>query len=142
MTGHYPVGRRFRQRRDEPAKEDRRGSRPRQLGHEETWHVDGPGIAAYSAGSRPSGRVNPKAIESMAELGYDLARHGSKGLIEIPDVTYDAVITTPRDACPFVAAKRREDWQIPDPRERAPGETRRVRDLIEAQVKGLLATVG
>lgn len=36
-------------------------------------------IEAYSAGSRPSGRVNPKAIEAMKELGYDLTTHTSKG---------------------------------------------------------------
>ena len=29
-------------------------------------------VHAYSAGSKPSGKVNPKAIEAMKELGYDL----------------------------------------------------------------------
>ena len=29
-------------------------------------------VEAFSAGSRPSGRVNPKAVETMRELGYDL----------------------------------------------------------------------
>src|SRR5207249_428420 len=37
-------------------------------------------VEASSAGSRPSGRVNPKAIEAMRELGYDLSQHGSKSL--------------------------------------------------------------
>ena len=32
-------------------------------------------IEAFSAGSKPSGRVNPKAIEAMRELGYDLTQH-------------------------------------------------------------------
>jgi protein-tyrosine-phosphatase len=35
-------------------------------------------VEAYSSGSRPSGRINPKAIESMREVGYDLTRHRSK----------------------------------------------------------------
>jgi hypothetical protein len=35
---------------------------------------------AYSAGSQPSGRINPKAIAAMAELGYDLSTHASKSL--------------------------------------------------------------
>ena len=43
----------------------------------------------YPAGSRPSGKVNPKAIESMREVGYVAARHRSKGLSEIPDNEYD-----------------------------------------------------
>ena len=35
-------------------------------------------VNAYSAGSRPSGRINPKAIAAMKELGYDLSAHDSK----------------------------------------------------------------
>lgn len=50
-------------------------------------------VEAYSAGSRPSGVVNPKAIESMRELGYDLGAHGSKSLDDIPQVEYDFVAT-------------------------------------------------
>jgi arsenate reductase (thioredoxin) len=92
-------------------------------------------VEAHSAGSRPSGRVNPKAIESMRELGYDLSKHGSKSLAEIPDVEYDLVATMGcGDACPFVRAKVREDWQIPDPKNMEPAEFRAVRDLIESKV--------
>ena len=40
-------------------------------------------VEAFSAGSRPSGRVNPKAVEAMKELGYDLTTHTSKGLDEL-----------------------------------------------------------
>jgi protein-tyrosine-phosphatase len=44
-------------------------------------HIHGAGkVEAYSAGSRPVGRVNPKAVESMKEIGYDLTTHTSKGL--------------------------------------------------------------
>jgi arsenate reductase (thioredoxin) len=53
-------------------------------------------VVAYSAGSRPSGKINPKAIAAMKDLGYDLSRHGSKSLQEIPDLTYDAVVTMGR----------------------------------------------
>jgi arsenate reductase len=100
----------------------------------------GSDVLAHSAGSRPSGMVNPKAVEAMAELGYDLGLHGSKSLSEIPEVRYDAVVTMGcGDACPFVAAERREDWQIPDPRDMGPADFRQVRDLIEVKVKDLLA---
>src|SRR5262249_58658836 len=37
-------------------------------------------VEACSAGSRPSGRVNPRAVEAMKEVGYDLTTHTSKGL--------------------------------------------------------------
>ena len=37
-------------------------------------------VQACSAGSRPSGKVNPRAVEAMKEIGYDLTSHQSKGL--------------------------------------------------------------
>ncbi len=97
-------------------------------------------IEAWSAGSRPSGRVNPHAIEAMRELGYDLAAHASKSLDELPPVEFDAVVSMGcGDACPFVPAKRRLDWEIPDPREMPPAAFRAVRDRIEREVRALLA---
>ncbi len=103
----------------------------------------GPGVEAVSAGSRPSGRVNPKAVEAMAELGYDLTVHSSKGLDDFNGREFDAAVTMGcGDACPLVEARRREDWQIPDPREMPPEEFRRVRDLIGEMVKALLAELG
>jgi protein-tyrosine-phosphatase len=100
----------------------------------------GDGVEACSAGSRPSGVVNPKAIAAMRELGYDLSQHSSKSLDEIPQVEYDFVATMGcGDACPFVRAKRREDWQIPDPKNMERDEFRNVRDLIEEKVKAIIA---
>lgn len=104
----------------------------------------GPNTISESAGSRPSGRVNPKAIAAMAELGYDLSVHESKGLDAFNDgPEFDAAVTMGcGDECPRVRAKRRVDWQIPDPREMSPEEFRQVRDLIETKVKTLLAELG
>ena len=97
------------------------------------------GVEAYSAGSRPSGRVNPKAIEAMRELGYDLTAHASKSLAELPQVTFDAAVTMGcGDSCPNLQAKRRSDWAIPDPRDMSPEEFREVRDLIGRKVAELL----
>ena len=97
-------------------------------------------VEVYSAGSRPSGKVNPKAIEAMHEIGYDLTKHDSKSLEEIPDVVYDFVATMGcGDECPFVRAKRREDWQIPDPKDLPPDEFRETRNLIEQKVKDVLS---
>jgi arsenate reductase (thioredoxin) len=100
-------------------------------------------VEAYSAGSRPSGQVNPRAVAAMRELGYDLTRHRSKSLSEIPEVEYDiAVLMACGDQCPFVRAKQREEWDIPDPKAMSPEEFRTVRDLIEAKVKALLLKMG
>jgi protein-tyrosine-phosphatase len=100
----------------------------------------GASVEAYSAGSRPSGMVNPKAITAMNELGYDLGLHGSKSLSAIPQVEYDAAVTMGcGDECPMVRARLRENWQIPDPKHMPPEEFRQVRDMIEQKVKELLA---
>jgi arsenate reductase len=99
-------------------------------------------VEAYSSGSRPSGRVNPRAIEFMKEKNYDLSTHGSKSLTDIPDVDYDAAITMGcGDECPMVRARIREDWGIPDPKNLPPDEFRQVRDLIEEKVTALLAAL-
>lgn len=100
----------------------------------------GESVEAFSAGSRPSGIVNPKAIASMAEIGYDLSAHTSKSLDDIPQVEYDFVATMGcGDECPFIRAERREDWQIPDPKDLPPPDFNKVRDEIERRVRALVA---
>ncbi|MES2767008.1 MAG: arsenate reductase ArsC [Bacteroidota bacterium] len=100
-------------------------------------------IEALSAGSRPSGKINPKAIAAMSELGYDLTTHASKSLDDIPrEEPFDYVITMGcGDECPFIPARERFDWQIPDPRDMQPEDFKKVRDLIETKVKGLLQII-
>lgn len=99
-------------------------------------------VEAFSAGSRPSGRVNPKAIATMRELGYDLTTHTSKGLDAFNGKPVDVAVTMGcGDECPLVIAQRRENWNIPDPRDMTPEDFRKVRDLIESKVKELLASI-
>jgi protein-tyrosine-phosphatase len=75
----------------------------------------------------------------MKELPYDLSLHDSKSLDDIPQITYDHVITMGcGDACPFVKTHQRSDWQIPDPGDMYEADFRKVRDLIEEKVKELL----
>jgi arsenate reductase len=97
-------------------------------------------VQAFSAGSKPSGIVNPKAIEAMKELGYDLAAHESKSLDEVKEhAPFDIVVTMGcGDACPWMPAKRFIDWQIPDPRGMERGDFNKVRDMIEAKVLEIL----
>lgn len=100
-------------------------------------------IEAYSAGSKPSGIVNPKAIAAMKELGYDLGKHNSKSLQEIEAFApFDAVITMGcGDACPWMPAKQFIDWQIPDPKHMEPAAFNEVRDLISEKVKTLIGSL-
>jgi protein-tyrosine-phosphatase len=102
--------------------------------------LGGDAVEAYSAGSKPSGIVNPKAIAAMAELGYDLSTHDSKNLKEVEAFApFDAVVTMGcGDACPWMPAKQFIDWQIPDPKHMAPAEFNEIRDYIKTLVAGLL----
>lgn len=103
----------------------------------------GGGVEASSGGSRPSGVVNPRAIESMAELGYDLGVHRSEGLDDVPPGPFDAVVTMGcGDACPQVPARRREDWEVRDPKDLPAEEFRAVRDDIRRRVAALLVDLG
>lgn len=102
----------------------------------------GEDVEAHSAGSKPSGVINPKAIRSMAELGYDLAAHRSKSLADIDGMEFDAVITMGcGDSCPWVPAQRREDWQLPDPKNLEGDEYRAVRDDIARRVAALIKSL-
>jgi protein-tyrosine-phosphatase len=105
--------------------------------------LGGKKVEAYSAGSKPSGIVNPKAIAAMKELGYDLSKHDSKSLDEVKEFApFDAVVTMGcGDACPWMPAKQFIDWEIPDPKNMEPEQFNKVRDMIGNKVKELLAAI-
>ncbi len=99
-------------------------------------------IDVYSSGSKPSGIVNPKAIAAMADLDYDMTKHISVGLDEIPQEKYEYAITMGcGDECPMVDAYHREDWALPDPKHMNPEEFNKVRDIIETEVKDLIRKI-
>lgn len=105
--------------------------------------IGGRNIDAYSAGSKPSGVVNPKAIAAMKELGYDLSKHESKSLKDVERFApFDAVVTMGcGDACPWMPAKQFIDWEIPDPKNMEPSKFNEVRDLIRDKVKELVSSI-
>ena len=97
-------------------------------------------IQAFSAGSKPSGIINSKAIAAMNELGYDLSSHHSKSLEEVKQLApFDAVVTMGcGDACPWMPAKKFIDWEIPDPKNMKEKDFQKIRDLIGEKVKELV----
>lgn len=105
--------------------------------------IGGDQVEAYSAGSAPSGKINPKAIAAMAELDYDLSTHASKSLEEVKvHAPFDVIVTMGcGDACPWMPAKQFVDWQIPDPRHMDEAQFRDVRDFVRTKVKALLQDV-
>jgi protein-tyrosine-phosphatase len=97
-------------------------------------------VSADSAGSKPSRQVDLRAVRFMAEKAIDLRRQWSKGLDDLPPgVTWDWIVTMGcGDACPWLPARQRLDWELPDPKSLDDDGFRQVRDRIERLVHGLV----
>ena len=95
-----------------------------------------PGITVQSAGSVPT-RVNPLAIQAMAEVGIDISTYRSKSVDEIDSSTVDTVVTfCAEEACPvFLGRARRLHWPLPDPALGSIDRFREVRDEIRRRLK-------
>jgi len=101
--------------------------------------LGGAGWDVWSAGSHPSGRVHPVAVQAMQELGLDLSAHRSKGLDQVPTRRWDYVVTMGcGDACPIVPARHHVDWAIPDPVGLPLDEVRRIRDDLVRRIGTLI----
>lgn len=99
-------------------------------------------IEVYSAGTSPSGTVSLSALEIMNEIGINISKQFSKGLAQIPQEKYDAIVTMGcGDACPQLPAEERFDWQIPDPVGKDHETFRNVRNQIQNEVKALLKKI-
>jgi len=99
-------------------------------------------LEIYSAGSRPGGKVNPRAIVFMAERGFDLNTHSSQAIDDLPVKMFDYVISMGcGDSCPVVPTTVLEDWQVKDPKYLSDAEFRIVRDYIEIKVKDLILRI-
>lgn len=95
----------------------------------------------FSAGTEAT-KVNPRAIQSMAEIGIDISGQSSKTLDQFAGQPFDCVVTLCGDAndkCPlFVGGVERMHYGFDDPSRTAGSEEeimadfRRVRDEIRA----------
>ena len=103
-------------------------------------HLAGDAVEVRSAGSLPGDRVNPAAVEAMAEVGIDIASEQPKVLTDEAVQDSDVVITMGcGDACPIYPGKRYEDWELEDPEGKDLETVRRIRDEIARRVRELLA---
>jgi arsenate reductase len=99
-------------------------------------------VQVLSAGSEPKDRINPVAIEVMAEEGIDIASNQPKILTTEAVRDSDVVITMGcGDTCPIFPGKRYEDWDLTDPAGKPVDEVRPIRDDIKARVEALLAEI-
>ncbi|HVN66875.1 MAG TPA: arsenate reductase ArsC [Candidatus Sulfotelmatobacter sp.] len=104
--------------------------------------LGGDKIEAFSAGSKPSGTVDPDAIVVMKEVDIDISQARSKGFADLPVQDYDYAVTMGcEDVCPFFPAREELIWDIPDPKGRDLIVFRTVRDEIKRQVAALIKRI-
>ncbi len=107
-----------------------------------TEHYAAGSVVARSAGTEPSGSVNPVITHVLAERGIDTSREVATRLDTDLVGQADVVITMGcGESCPYVPGKRYEDWQIDDPAGQDLETVRRIVQDIEERVRQLLATV-
>ena len=103
-------------------------------------HLAGDRVTVLSAGSEPKDKVNPIAVEAMAEEGIDIANNTPKVLTTEAVRDSDVVITMGcGDACPVFPGKRYEDWELEDPAGQGIESVRVIRDDIKGRIQALLA---
>lgn len=96
-------------------------------------------VEVRSAGSQPADKVNPAAVEAMAEVGIDMSAEVPKVLTTEAVKESDVVITMGcGDECPFFPGKRYEDWVLEDPAGKGVESVRPIRDEIKARVEQLI----
>ncbi|GAA3310110.1 arsenate reductase ArsC [Arthrobacter ramosus] len=99
-------------------------------------------IEVRSAGSEPAYKVNPAAVEAMAELGIDMSAEIPKILTTEAVKESDVVITMGcGDECPYFPGKRYEDWVLEDPAGQGLDAVRPIRDEIKSRIEGLIESL-
>jgi arsenate reductase len=102
-------------------------------------HLAADFVEVRSAGSEPADRINPVAVQAMAEEGIDIANEQPKILTTEAVKTSDVVITMGcGDTCPFYPGKRYEDWVLDDPAGQGIEVVRPIRDEIRRRVEQLI----
>jgi len=95
-------------------------------------------IEPYSAGSDPSGTIDPAVTKVMRGIGLDISGQSSKGFRDLAGIEFDYVVSLGcGDTCPFVAAKKHLSWNIEDPKGKPDDFFRLTRDRIKVKVRDL-----
>ena len=97
-------------------------------------HLFSSHLKAFSAGSRPSGEVNPKTIASLKIIGIE-HKGKSKSVDEIKGLGFDFVVGMGcGDECPNIPGSKRIEWNIPDPKEYGAKGFNKIRDQIKEKI--------
>ena len=102
------------------------------------------GLEPISAGTKPAEKVNPIVIQAMKEVGIDIKSYTpqtiSQQMIEQAKIAVNMGCMD-KESCPALILKNVIDWKIPDPKEKAIDEVRKIRDQIEQEVKEVIAYI-
>jgi len=100
-------------------------------------------VEAVSAGTKPGERVHPEVVDVMREIGIDISDRQPQRLTE--SLVQDASLLITMgcgEECPYVPGLERDDWPLPDPKNRPVAEVRKIRDEIRDRVRGLIESRG
>ena len=100
------------------------------------------GYFTVSAGTRPSGELNPLAVQVMKEVDIDISKQKSKIITE--DMIRDAAVRVnmgcmDKESCPTLFIHKLLEWDIEDPKGKPIDKVREIRDEIEQKVRQLAA---
>ncbi len=102
------------------------------------------GYEAISAGTEPSGNLNPLAVEVMREIGIDISDQKPK-IITDEMIRNSSVLVNmgcmERKSCPTLFINNVIDWNIDDPKGKSIEQVREIRNAIDSRVKELVATL-
>ncbi len=106
-------------------------------------HLAGDTIDVLSGGSLPADRINPAAVEAMAERGIDITSDAPRRWQDTDLHQADVVVSMGcGDECPYVPGTVREDWLLDDPAGQGVETVRPIRDEIERRVRDLMERLG
>jgi arsenate reductase (thioredoxin) len=100
------------------------------------------GYTTLSAGTKPSGEINPLVIEVMKEVGINIGNQNSKDITE--DMMRDSTKIVnmgcmDKSFCPTLFIPNVIDWGIEDPKGKSIEKVREIRDDIDTKVRQLAA---
>lgn len=97
-----------------------------------------------SAGTHPATRPNRVVVEAMREVGIDISAQKPRILTtKMIDASKDVINMGCMDSesCPALFVERVSDWGIPDPKGKDIEDVRKIRDMIESKVKGMVTSL-
>ncbi len=96
---------------------------------------------ASSAGTEPSSKLNPLAVQAMKEIGIDIVKQKPKLLSDDMIQSSFKVVNMGcmnKESCPSLFVDNVIDWSISDPKGKTMDEVREIRDQIKSKVLSLI----